>query len=177
MDGVVIDTINFVSAELTKYFNREIKPDDVAHNLGKIDGIIKIFMDKGEYLLCSLDPMEYAVVTINKIAEEHEVYIVSARFQIHYDMTMEWIRRHGIKVHEVIFTEGKGKADICKKKGIDLFIEDSVANSIELADNGIKVILFSTEYNSCLNRDDIIRCDSWTSILKSINEFSLKEVV
>ena len=173
IDGVIVDTINYVAAELSKYLNRKVKPDEVAHNLEKIENIVRIFSEDGERLLCSLDPLEDAVDSINKLAEEHDLYIISARFHVHYDITVEWIKKHGIKADQIIFTEGKGKLAACKEKGIDVFIEDSVKNALELADNGIKVILFSAEYNSSVQREDIIRCDNWKCILKAINQIML----
>lgn len=69
----------------------------------------------------------------------------------------------------MIFTEGKGKSDICIENGIDVFIEDSAKNALDLADHGIKVILYSTEYNSSLQREGIIRCDNWNRIIEAID--------
>ena len=169
IDGVITDTINYVASELSKFLNREVKPDEVAHNLGEIENVAQIFMEHGERLLCSLAPMESAAYSINKLAREHEVYIISARFQIHYDVTLQWLKRHGINVDKVIFTEGKGKSDICIENGIDVFIEDSAKNALDLADHGIKVILYSTEYNSSLRREGIIRCDNWNRIIEAID--------
>ncbi|NLK87388.1 MAG: hypothetical protein GX279_07855 [Clostridiaceae bacterium] len=168
MDGVIVDTINYVASELSHYLNREVKPDEVAHNLGKIDNIGQIFEEHGERLLCSLDPFELAADSINSIVREHDVYIISARFHVHYESTLQWLKKHGINVDKVIFTEGKGKSDICIENGIDVFIEDSAKNALELADHGIKVILYSTEYNASIQRENIIRCDDWPCILEAI---------
>lgn len=177
MDGVVVDTINFVAKELSEYFKREVKPDEVAHNLGRIEKINDVFEARGEHLLCSLNPMDYAVDAINKIAQEHDVFIISARFQMHYDITLEWLKKHGIYVKEVLFTEGKSKTQICKKKNIDIFVEDSVTNAIELANMGIKVILYSNEYNACLVRKDILRCHTWTSIEETISKIAIGQPI
>jgi uncharacterized HAD superfamily protein len=170
MDGVIVDTINYAAAELSKYLGREVKPDEVAHDLGKIENIGQLFTEYGERLLCSLAPKELAAESINGLAQDHDVYIISARFYIHYESTLQWLKKHGIKVDKVIFTEGKGKADVCMEKGIDVFIEDSVKNALELADHGIKVILYSTEYNSSVQREDIVRCDNWPCIVEAINQ-------
>ncbi len=177
MDGVIVDTINFVASELSRYLDREVKPDEVAHNLGKIENVVQIFEEHGERLLCSLAPVELAADSINSIAREHEVYIISARFHVHYDITLQWLKKHGINVEKVIFTEGKGKSGICIENGIDVFIEDSARNALELADHGIKVILYSTEYNSSIQREDIIRCDNWPCILEAINQIVLDKAV
>ena len=88
-----------------------------------------------------------------------------------------WLNIHGIREDKIIFTQGKSKTNICKKKRIDVFIEDSVKNANELADVGIKVILYSTEYNLSLDRKDIIRCYDWASIVKTINQIMRYEEI
>jgi len=169
IDGVITDTISYVASELSKLLNREVKPDEVAHSLGEIENVAQIFEEHGERLLCSLAPMECAAESINKLAMNHEIYIISARFRIHYDSTIKWLKKYGINAEKVIFTEGKGKAAICIENGIDVFIEDSVKNALELADHGIKVILYSTEYNSSFQREGIIRCENWNCIIEAID--------
>lgn len=177
MDGVIVDTINYVASELSKYLNREVQPDEVAHNLGEMQNIMQIFIEHGERLLCSLAPIDLAVDSINSIALDHDVYIISARFHIHYDSTLQWLKKYGINVDKVIFTEGKSKSNICIENGIDVFIEDSVKNALELADKGIRVILYSTEYNSSIQREDINRCDNWKCIVDAISRIMLDKAV
>ena len=172
MDGVIIDTINFISKEFSDIFGCLITPDDIAHKLGEIKGADEIFLERGEYLLCSLDPMDKAAEVINSLNENHEIYIISARFSIHYDATVKWLNEHEIKVNEVLFTEGSGKADICRKYDINLFIEDSMKNALEIASAGIKVILLTTDYNSAVKSSAIEYCDDWDDIYRYVNSKS-----
>jgi uncharacterized HAD superfamily protein len=172
MDGVMIDTINFTSKELTTYLGYKITPDDIAHRLGEINDVDKIFEEKGLHLLCSLSPLENVTEVINELSQEHEFYIISARFNIHYNATIEWLEKYGIKVKEIIFTEGRGKADICVKYGIDLFIEDSVKNALEVSKTGVKVILLSTGYNKSVESNEIDYCENWNEIGRYIKLFS-----
>lgn len=175
MDGVIIDTINFISREFTETFGSKVTPGDIVYGLNRLEGADRMFEEKGEYLLCSLDPMEHAVEAINSLGARHEIHIVSARFRMHYDATLEWIRKHGIKADEIIFTEGGGKADICIRNGIDLLIEDSLSNALEVSAAGIPVILLSTEYNRAEVPDNISYCDSWSDILPYLELFSKEE--
>jgi uncharacterized HAD superfamily protein len=164
IDGVIVDTINFVSQALTKSYGYEIKPHDVAHGLGKMKGIEKYFEDNGEYLLCTLDPFENSVEVINEIGKEHEIYLISARFNIHYDLTINWLKRYAIKAKEILLTEGKSKTEICKTYNIELFIEDSAVNALEISALNIPVLLYNTEYNQSINGKGIIRCRNWDEI-------------
>jgi len=100
IDGVITDTISYVASELSKFLNREVKPDEVAHSLGVIENIAQIFEEHGERLLCSLAPMECAAESINKLAMDHEIYIISARFRIHYVSTIKWLKKYGINARQ-----------------------------------------------------------------------------
>lgn len=164
MDGVMISTIDLIARELSKHFGYRITTDDTAHRLGEIEGASEYFRNRGEYLLCSIEPIEDAVEVVNNLSEEHEIYIISARYNHHYQVTLDWLKKYGVNVKEVIFTEGKEKSGVCREYGIDLFIEDSVCNALELAEAGIEVILFSTEYNRWVKREGIVHLDSWKEI-------------
>jgi uncharacterized HAD superfamily protein len=164
MDGVMVDTIRFISKEFSDAYGRVITPDDIVHRMGKIEGSGRLFEERGEYLLCSLAPMEHAAEVINGLGEQYEIVIISARFRMHYAATLEWLKKYGIRADAVIFTEGGGKADICVKNGIDLLIEDSLSNAIEVSNAGIQVLLMSTEYNRTAGNAHIDYCDSWDEI-------------
>ena len=87
---------------------------------------------------------------------------------MHFDVTLEWMNKHGIPFTEMIFTEGRSKGGICGEKKIDVFIEDSIKNAVEIAERGTKVLLYSTDYNTALNRADIIRCSGWKNIVDTV---------
>lgn len=115
-----------------------------------------------------MQPRDNAVEVINELGKEHVIYLISARFNMHYELTMNWLNKYSIKSKDVIFTEGKSKIDVCKKIGIDIFIEDSILNTLEIIKLGIPVLLYRTDYNKTLNGDRIIQCESWLDIKDKI---------
>lgn len=177
MDGVIVDTINFISREFSREYGCLVTPDDIVHRLGGLEGSDRLFEEKGEYLLCSLAPMNHAAEVINSLGQQHETVIISARFNMHYEATLKWLKEYGICVNEVLFTEGRGKADICMKNGIDLLIEDSLNNAREVADAGIQVLLLATEYNGAAESNRIDYCENWEEIRQYINLASKKQAV
>lgn len=172
MDGVMVDTINHAAVEISKLLGYQITPDDVAHNLGEIEGIDEIFAKYGDEILCALNPMDNVTDVLKELKKEHELYIISARFNQHYDASLKWLDKHGICVDNVIFTEGKGKANICTGNGIELMVEDSARNAIEVADSGVKVLLLKTDYNRHINKDGIAFCENWIEIGAFIKDFT-----
>lgn len=170
IDGVIVDTINFIAAVLTKSYGYTIKPGDVAHRLGEIENINNFFAENGEYLLCTLAPMEKSIEILDRLDQEHEIFLISARFRAYYDLTLNWLNKYGIRATEVLFTEGKSKTDLCKEYRIELFIEDSAINALEIAELNIPVLLVNTEYNQTAEGRRIIRCDNWDEIYDYIKE-------
>lgn len=56
-------------------------------------------------------PNEGAIESINKLVDEgHTVIIYSARSWQEYEMTVDWLQRHGVKYHQVVM--GKPIGDV-----------------------------------------------------------------
>ena len=164
LDGVIVDTVSHVSRELTRHLGFYISPDDVANRYGEIEGVDEVFIQNGSEMLCCMAPFDDTVRVINELANNHEVYFISARYMIHYPATIEWLAKHCLPTENVLFTEGQSKADICKELGIEVFIEHSIRNAIQLAQAGIQVILYESEYNRDVADERFHRCASWAEV-------------
>jgi len=175
IDGVIVDTICFTANELSKHYGFNITPGEIAHSLGKLEGVEQVFIEKGEHLLCSLAPRQDAAEVIAELGRNHEIYLISARYDKHYDATCKWLDEHQICCAKTFFTQGKSKVDLCRKLKIDLFIEDSAKNALELAKEGINVVLFKTDYNYSVNMHNIVFCESWKDIGEWISGLEYEE--
>lgn len=60
--------------------------------------------------------------------------------------TDEWLKRHNYHEAPVYYTDGGSKVDILKGN-VDIFIDDSYKNYLELNKNGIKCLLFDRPHN------------------------------
>jgi uncharacterized HAD superfamily protein len=56
------------------------------------------------------------------------------------------------------------KVEQAKELKIDVFVEDSGSNALELAENGIKVFLLNTNYNQNVQHENITRVNDWYDI-------------
>lgn len=48
IDGVIIDTINFLSKKFTDYFGYAITPEDIAHKLPELTDAVKYLNENEE---------------------------------------------------------------------------------------------------------------------------------
>lgn len=91
--------------------------------------------------------------TINKLKEEkNEVYIITARRkregEIVEKITNEWLKDNGI-LYDELFINIKEKSKIVNQLKIDIFIDDSYENCIDVKTNtDAKVYMLSTKYNT-----------------------------
>jgi len=91
--------------------------------------------------------------TINKLKKEkNEVYIITARRkregEIVEKITNEWLKDNGI-LYDELFINIKEKSKIVNQLKIDIFIDDSYENCIDVKTNtDAKVYMLSTKYNT-----------------------------
>lgn len=122
-----------------------------------------------------------AVNGINQLCWENELFVVSSRPNDIYEETKKWIDQHfHDKFSEVILTNewslsGKAikKADVCKKLGVDLYIDDNLENVIDCAKpkKNIRVFLFDRPWNQNSKLLKIItRVYNWNEILEKIEK-------
>lgn len=90
--------------------------------------------------------------TINKLKkDENEIYIITARRkredEIVEKITKDWLKNNGI-LYDGLFINIKEKSKIVNQLKIDIFIDDSYENCIDVKRNtNAKVYMLSTKYN------------------------------
>jgi uncharacterized HAD superfamily protein len=68
------------------------------------------------------------------------------------ELTKEWLQKHGFPtspVHSIGW--GESKVDAAKKAGIDIFVDDSYENFVELNKNGVCCFLYEAPWNKRYN--------------------------
>lgn len=142
----------------------------------KSQEIIDEFMDSFLHLET---PPVVGVVEGLKLINHHEIILISARPEKRRKLTIDWIEKHlqGLaQIHSIILTgqyhgETKKKGEIAKEIGIDMFVEDSLANAYDIANHGIPVLLFDTPWNQDSNLPLLItRVKTWEEIVAHINK-------
>lgn len=70
-----------------------------------------ICSEERTYSRCLAQPKKNAKETINSLYEQgHTIIIYSARTWVEYEMTVDWLKRYGIKYHQLIM--GKPVGDV-----------------------------------------------------------------
>ena len=121
----------------------------------------------------SVNPKPDAIETINKLHDEgHKIVLITSRDNF-ADVnakveTEKWLKKQGLKYDELI-TDVSSKYQTCLKYNVELFIDDSYSNCMEMTSNGIKTLMVDAKYNYNLNDEKIRRVYSWPEIYSIIN--------
>lgn len=119
-----------------------------------------------------LEPKEDAIESINELYKNHEIILISARWDfesgIIKKITKDWLERHDVHYHK-LFINHVDKRQISMENNIDLFIDDSLKTCREIESIGIKTLLMTSRRTDKIDVGSIIKVNSWDEILQKIN--------
>ena len=115
---------------------------------------------------------ENAKKVINKLYKNNEIIIITARnkneCKLPYNLCYNYLTKNKIKFNELI-VEAMDKGRICYENKIDLFIDDSINNCLNVLEYGIDTFIFDNIYNK---NTKIKRVKNWLEINKYIERIN-----
>lgn len=186
IDGVITNIESCIIDYGTKYcyeHNLDYTINLNEYYEGKIfnlpDDIVEKIWNKylGEYAQ-NEQPRKFAAEVISKLKENNNIYIITARNEVGLPkelygtmqtLVKEWLTKYNIQYNKLIFTS-EDKLETCLKNNIDIMIEDSPKNILEIS-NKIPVICFNNDYNTKIYGNNIIRAYSWYDIARIVRDW------
>ena len=118
-------------------------------------------------------PIEGAVEAVKKLAENNDLYIITAKPDSLEQKTLEWVEKYFAgafkNIHFANHTDKERKckkSEICKELKIDIFVDDSLHNAEDVAGVGIPVLLPDTPWNQTDKLPPLVtRVYSWEEII------------
>lgn len=111
---------------------------------------------------------------INKLkAENNEIIIITARPDTDTvnakELTVKWFEKNGIAYDEII-TNAEPKGAIAKENKIDVFIDDSMENCVDVSNYGIKSYIMDSRTNTKNYDERVKRIYSWPQFYQEIKK-------
>lgn len=121
-------------------------------------------------------PKMYAVETIKKLKEEgNKIILITARFDWANvnveEVTLKWLKDNNIEYDKLIIN-ALDKSKIAIDNKIDVFLDDSFENCINVSRCNIKTYIMDSRVNRTLNDDKVERVYSWPHFYQKIKEES-----
>ena len=170
LDGVVADYHTFFISNVNKRYGKELKLEDWTDYefsksglpVKKIWEIIHSHARNSGFKY--LKPLYGARKGIRVLREAgHTIHVVTHRFDEARLDTLAWLDQYKIEFESLSFTGDKGK--IGQILGLDVMIEDSMPKAQDIANHGIRTLLYSRPWNNSLEEHKLIeRVSNWNHI-------------
>lgn len=185
IDGVIANTFYLLVHELNAYFSVDFTLEDISeYNIYKMygvnqDEINQFILSKENILISGPNIMPEAEYYLRLLKFKHEISLISARQEKYFHLTKQWMQKYKIPYHHLILWGQHDKREICVNLAINLFIEDSLKNAVQINTCGIPVIfiLFDAPYNQGCLPEKIWRCRSWKEIYQVVDRVARSEKV
>ena len=160
IDNVILDTDKVLIEEFLKEDKNKRNKGIINKDLYLMSGMfdwskeeIDEFLHLNmENIAKTLKTKENAKEYIDKLLEEHQIYLISNRnskqYKDAYTTTINNLKENNINYTKLIITETNDKSDACFENKIDVMIDDRPSNCLKLVDKGIKCILFKSQYET-----------------------------
>jgi len=187
IDEVVADFMR----KFLEFYNlkngRSITPRDIKiyhlwenefHNFGgsRESGIVLVDEFHDSDFFDKIELIKGAKESIDELKTRFEIVFISARAKRFEEKTNRFFKKYFPEDNFQICYSGdlhegsKSKAEICSELGVDVHIDDNQFYSKDIADKGIKVLLFDKPWNqNHEEHDNIEKVFSWDEIMDRIN--------
>ncbi len=177
IDGTITDPYHFIPY-LNELYNKNITNEECntvfwedLYNV-KMELMLKEFHSRYMHAYEEALLIDEAKSIINKLKEDHNLYFVTARSPHLEDVTKKWLVDNGVLDIDVHLLGSDEKIEKAKELDCNIFIEDNPSNAVNLAGEGMKVLLIETNYNKDVDHENITRVNNWSEI----NDFILQYI-
>jgi uncharacterized HAD superfamily protein len=174
IDGTVTEPYYWLE-RANRYFEKQLRPEDITayeiHRLLDIgeDDYQEFYDQYGKILHRESKARFGAGEAVRQLYRDHSIHFVTAREEKMTEVSLEWLERHDMPLDTISHLGSHYKVDKAKELKSDIFIEDSYANAIQLAQAGFDVLLIDCTYNRGPLPEHVIRVKNWTEIIRIVD--------
>lgn len=171
IDGVVADFVKtFIPLVRERYGVALAEHDIYVHDLFLVLGITESeAIELIRATICSdLDLIDGAKEAIEKLNQEHELILLTARPEDLLDVTERWLSKRGIKYRELVhLREGQKFAP---EHAFDVVVDDHLREVIRFIGKARKIIVFDHPWNQSFNARGLFdRAYTWNDVLAIVD--------
>jgi len=172
IDGVLADSEQIMYYCFENYFDKKcaVGAKNWEEGFGvtteEVNHVWKIY-SKQIYRECL--PISGAIRAIEDLHKVFDINLVTARHISDKKYTKQWLKQYAVKYDSLHFVgKGSNKIKLDVVKNCDYFIDDNIANVIEVANLGKKCYLFRKDEPTMFTPGNVIRVKKWSEIVLDI---------
>jgi len=114
--------------------------------------------------------------TLDKLAAEgHKIYLLTARSEELIQHTSNWLKQKGIPYTKILYLIGGKKSSA--EFSVDLVVEDSFEEALELTKKVDHVLLFDQPWNKTKNVKGLVkRVYNWSEVYEEVQKIATEPV-
>lgn len=196
-DDVLVDTLPKIVEDYNAMYGTKlglehmyVDHDEIVDVFGVKTGqeavqrLHKIYQQKGYYE--SLKPIDGAIGAIAKLAERHELHVVTGRQSFLAPATQYTLDtyfpgmftsvEHTNYYKDENFKDAitRSKGEVCSQLKADILIDDHVAHGKDVLNHGVREVLLFGDYpwNQSDEIPGVTRCNTWADVLLQVDTIS-----
>lgn len=178
-DGVITDPINLKIKLARELLGLELTPENATKEkiLGNgvdVDKYNQIFRGViSSNRRYELDLTPNAKDVIDRLYENHKIYIITSRHNDQIPYVKDWLEHKGIKYHLLINTSDQSKNQACIENKIKVYLDDDLHKLEQITNNHTLLFLLTRPYNKDnsnqeLRKNNIQRVNDWKAFYNKI---------
>ena len=171
IDGVISDFVKDFIIVVKKEYGLDLREQDIyAHDLFLVLGITEEEAMEliRKNLIRDLDLIPGVKESLDKLRNENEIYLLTARPDDLNNITKDWLKRKEIPYDELIHLNEGEKHQV--NLGLDIIVEDNLKDAIRWLNKSNKVIILDHPWNRSLNvRKLFLRAFNWQEIVEIVH--------
>lgn len=187
LDDILLDIIGGLFSWHNRLYGtsnkkEDVRPFELSSSWGctKEEAVSRVlaFYQTNEHAECL--PIPGSLEAMNTFSQSHELVIITSKPANLETMTHAWVERHFPNVFQGIYFTSSfitpehqqiKKSELCRELGIEIFIDDSIGNVLDVATVCERVFLFDCPWNqeNVALPANVTRIYSWQEIVDAIN--------
>lgn len=120
-----------------------------------------------EKAMTNVKPKDGAIETINNLAKNNEIIVITARWENENGkiatITRNWLQKYGIKYNK-LFLGYEDKRELVRANNIEIFIDDNYKTCKLVSETNVRTLIMDSRLNRNMKDDKLERVFSWQDI-------------
>lgn len=118
----------------------------------------------------AIPPIEGSIEVAQRLAEEHELFVLTARTDAERVPAEAWIRQHGVQISRFIHTNRAPKPPVCAEFSLDVLLDDWAVSFLDMREETASVLLDQPHNRHVEDEPHVTRVADWHAFEELVHD-------